>query len=251
MMITKSVVAQRMQELKLTGCLSYFVDHYDEMINRKKTSLEILNELFTAEQNAVSNRKVLALLNKSNIRYPTSTLTEIDCSNKKGLTSDILQSFSDCEWIKSKQNLIFTGATGIGKTLLASAFGTNACKSGFKVLFYNTTELFEEFETALHLGTIAILKKKLLSSKLLILDDFGLSQVSNSWMAHFITVIDKHSDNGSLLITSQYETNIWLNHFEDQTVGEALLDRIIHRAHVFNLQGESMRKKRGRKVLDI
>lgn len=79
-------------------------------------------------------------------------------------------------------------------------------------------------------------------------------------MAHFITVIDKHSDNGSLLITSQYETNIWLsqyetniwlNHFEDQTVSEALLDRIIHRAHVFNLQGESMRKKRGRKVLDI
>ena len=183
-------------------------------------------------------------------RYPTSTLTEIDCSNKKGLTSDILQSFSDCGWIKSKQNLIFTGATGIGKTWLASAFGTNACKSGFKVLFYNTTELFEEFETALHLGTIAILKKKLLSSKLLILDDFGLSQVSNSWMAHFITVIDKHSDSGSLLITSQYETSIWLNHFEDQTVGEALLDRIVHRAHVFNLQGESMRKKRGRKVLD-
>ena len=250
MMITKSVVAQRMQELKLKGCLSYFVDHYDEMINRKKTSLEILNELFTAEQNSVSNRKVLALLNKSNIRYPTSTLTEIDCSNKKGLTSDILQSFSDCGWIKSKQNLIFTGATGIGKTWLASAFGTNACKSGFKVLFYNTTELFEEFETALHLGTIAILKKKLLSSKLLILDDFVLSQVSNSWMAHFITVIDKHSDSGSLLITSQYETSIWLNHFEDQTVGEALLDRIVHRAHVFNLQGESMRKKRGRKVLD-
>ena len=250
-MTTKSVVAQKMQELKLNGCLDCFVDHYDEMINSKKTSLEILNELLIAEQNAVSNRKVLALLNKSNIRYPTSTLTEIDCSNKKGLTSDILQSFSDCEWIKSKQNLIFTGATGIGKTWLASAFGTNACKSGFKVLFYNTTELFEEFETALHLGTIAILKKKLLSSKLLILDDFGLSQVSNSWMAHFITVIDKHSDNGSLLITSQYETNIWLNHFEDQTVGEALLDRIIHRAHVFNLQGESMRKKRGRKVLDI
>ena len=250
MMITKSVVAQRMQELKLTGCLSYFVDHYDEKKKKKKTSLEILNELFTAEQNAVSNRKVLALLNKSNIRYPTSTLTEIDCSNKKGLTSDILQSFSDCGWIKSKQNLIFTGATGIGKTWLASAFGTNACKSGFKVLFYNTTELFEEFETALHLGTIAILKKKLLSSKLLILDDFGLSQVSNSWMAHFITVIDKHSDSGSLLITSQYETSIWLNHFEDQTVGEALLDRIVHRAHVFNLQGESMRKKRGRKVLD-
>ena len=192
----------------------------------------------------------MALLNKSNIRYPTSSLTEIDCSNKKGFTSDILQSLSDCEWIKSKQNLIFTGATGIGKTWLASAFGTNACKLGFKVLFYNTTELFEEFETALHLGTIAILKKKLLSSKLLILDDFGLSQVSNSWMAHFITVIDKHSDSGSLLITSQYETSIWLNHFEDQTVGEALLDRIIHRAHVFNLQGESMRKKRGRKVLD-
>ncbi|MFX4855985.1 ATP-binding protein [Acinetobacter baumannii] len=64
----------------------------------------------------------------------------------------------------------------------------------------------------------------------------------------FISVIDKHSDNGSLLITSQYETNLWLNHFEDQTVGEALLDRIVHRSHIFNLAGESMRKKRGKKI---
>lgn len=247
-MTTKSVVAQKMQELKLNGCLDCFVDHYDEMINSKKTLLEILNELLIAEQNAVSNRKVLTLLNKSNIRYLTSSLTGIDCSNKKGLTSDILQSFADCEWIRSKHNLIFTGATGIGKTWLASAFGTNACKLGFKVLFYDTTELFEEFNTAVHLGTITALKKKLLSSKLLILDDFGLSQVSNSWMAYFISVIDKHSDNGSLLITSQYETNIWLNHFEDQTVGEALLDRIVHRSHIFNLAGDSMRKKRGKKI---
>lgn len=248
-MTTKSVVAQKMQELKLNGCLSCFVDHYDEMINNKKSLLDILNELLIAEQNAVSNRKVSALLNKSNIRYQTSSLTEIDCSNKKGLTSDIIQGFADCGWIKSKHNIIFTGATGIGKTWLASAFGTNACKLGYKVLFYNTTELFEEFNSALHLGNIAVLKKKLLSSKLLILDDFGLSQVSSAWMAHFISVIDKHSDNGSLLITSQYETNIWLNHFEDQTVGEALLDRIVHRSHVFNLEGESMRKRRGKKVV--
>ena len=135
-MTTKSVVAQKMQELKLNGCLSCFVDHYDEMVNNNKTVLEILDELLMAEQNAVSNKKIFALLNKSNIRYPTSSLTEIDCSNKKGLSNDILQSFADCDWIRSKHNLIFTGATGIGKTWLASAFGTNACKLGFKVLFY-------------------------------------------------------------------------------------------------------------------
>lgn len=249
-MITKSTIVQRMQDLKLYGCQNHFLDHFEEMLSKNKSTLEILNALLIAEQDTVSNKKVLALLNKSKIRYPTSNLIDIDCSNKDGLTNDILQTFADCEWIKSKQNLIFTGATGIGKTWLASAFGTNACKFGHKVLFYNSTELFEDFDTAMRLGTITILKKKLLSCKLLILDDFGLTQVSNSWMAHFISVIDKHADNGSLLITSQYETNIWLNHFEDQTVGEALLDRIVHRAHVFNLKGQSMRKRRGKKVLD-
>lgn len=248
-MTSKSIVAQRMQELRLLGFHNFFLDHFEEMIASNKSLLEILDSLLIAEQNAVSNKKILALLNRSNIRYPTSSLSEIDCSNKKGLSSDILKSFADCEWIKAKQNLIFTGATGIGKTWLASAFGTNACKLGFKVLFYSATELFEEFESSMHLGTIKILKKKLLSCHLLVLDDFGLSQVSNSWMAHFISVIDKHGDNGSLLITSQYQTNIWLNHFEDQTVGEALLDRIVHRAHIFNLEGESMRKKRGKKEL--
>lgn len=95
---------------------------------------------------------------------------------------------------------------------------------------------------------MSLLKKKLLSCQLLILDDFGLSKVRVDWMAHLIGVIDKHADNGSLLTTSQYETNSWLNHFEDQTIGEALLDHIVHRAHIFNLEGDSMRKKRGKEI---
>lgn len=98
---------------------------------------------------------------------------------------------------------------------------------------WNTTatELFEEFEIASRLGTMSLLKK-LLSCQLLILDDFGLSKVRVDWMAHLIGVIDKHADIGSILTTSQYETNTWLNHFEDQTIVEALLDSIVHRAHI-------------------
>ncbi|WP_328705696.1 ATP-binding protein [Acinetobacter terrae] len=68
------------------------------------------------------------------------------------------------------------------------------------------------------------------------------------WMAHLIGVIDKHADIGSILTTSQYETNTWLNHFEDQTISEALLDSIVHRAHIFNLEGDSMQKKRGKEI---
>lgn len=90
------------------------------------------------------------------------------------------------------------------------------------------------------------LLKKLLSCQLLILDDFGLSKVRVDWMAHLIGVIDKHADIGSILTTSQYETNTWLNHFEDQTIVEALLNRIVHRAHIFNLEGDSI-KKEGKK----
>lgn len=248
MNITKSTITNRLQSLKLNGSLDFFVDHFDEMLNEHRPILEILDQLLIAEQNHVTHRKISNLLRKSNIRYLNSHLTEIDCSNKKGLTKDILLGFMDCQWIESKCNLIFTGATGIGKTWLASAVGTNACKYGYRVLFFNATELFEEFEIASRLGTMNLLKKKLLSCQLLILDDFGLSKVRIDWMAHFIGVIDKHADHGSLLITSQYETNTWLNHFEDQTMGEALLDRIVHRAHIFNLQGDSMRKKRGKEI---
>lgn len=250
MNITKSSVANRLQALKLIGSLDFFVDHFDGMLRSDLAVLEILDQILIAEQNHVSNRKILNLLKKSNIRYPMSQLLDIDYSNKKGLNKDVLLSFIDCQWIESKHNLIFTGATGIGKTWLASAFGTHACKYGFKVLFYDTTELFEEFETVYRLGTIPLLKKKLLSCQLLILDDFGLSKVRMQWMAHFMNVIDKHSDRGSLLMTSQYETKTWLNHFEDQTVGEALLDRIVHRAHIFNLEGESMRRKRGKSIME-
>lgn len=219
MNITKSTVVNRMQLLKLMGSLEFFIDHFDEMLKNNVPILEILDQLLLAEQNHVTNKKVFNLLKKSNIRYLNSHLMEIDYSNKVGLNKEVLSSFMDCQWIKSKHNLIFTGATGIGKTWLASAFGTHVCKQGLKVLFFDTTELFEEFETASRLGTISLLKKKLLSCQLLILDDFGLSKVRVDWMAHFISVIDKHTDHGSLLITSQYETKTWLNQFEDQTLG--------------------------------
>ena len=243
-MTTKSVIAQKMQDLKLNGCLNCFVDHYDEMVNSKKTSLEILNELLIAEQNEVSNRKILSLLNKSNIRYPTSSLTEIDCSNKKGLTSDILQSFADCEWIKSKHNLIFTGATGIGKTWLASAFGTNACKLGFKVIFYNTTELFEDFNTAVNLGTISTLKKRLLSCKLLILDDFGLTRLEQQHSLDLMEMIEDRHGKHATIIASQIPVASWYDLFAEETLADAILDRLVYSSYRIELKGESLRKKR-------
>jgi DNA replication protein DnaC len=110
------------------------------------------------------------------------------------------------------------------------------------VIFKRASDLYGEIAMSLHDGSLPRLKAQLNKPNLLIIDDFGLSEVSSQVAHVLLDVVDQRMRTGSLLITSQFPSEQWHDLFPDPTVADAFLDRIVHQAYRVTLKGESMRK---------
>jgi len=148
--------------------------------------------------------------------------------------------------MQQKQNLILTGTTGTGKSWIACAFGQQACRRGLSTLYMTATRLFENLTVGMADGSLPKLRRQLISASLLIIDDVGIGGVPAQLGPILLEILDQQSMVGSLILTSQYPTNKWYELFEDATVADAMLGRIVQRAHRIELKGESMRKLKGK-----
>lgn len=210
---------------------------------------ERLAMLVDQEQNERESRKLKRLIRDAALPDRAS-LEDIEFRPDRGLEKQIVANLSSCEWIKRQLNVIILGATGVGKTWLASAFGNQACRLRLPVMFYRASDLYEAISTSSLDGSLAKLKVSLERPSLLIIDDFGLGNLTSPISQVLLDVIDHRVRTGSLLITSQYPTNQWHDFFPDKTLADAILDRVVHQSHCLTLKGESMRKLNARKRLE-
>ncbi len=148
-----------------------------------------------------------------------------------------------CDFIRKKENIIITGATGAGKSYLASALGHQACSAGFKVLYYNIAKLFTKLKMLKADATDIKEKEKIEKHDLLILDDFGLQRLDTENRLNLMEIIEDRHGRKSTIITSQLPVNQWHEVIAEPTIADAILDRIVHTAHRIELKGSSMRKK--------
>ncbi len=116
-------------------------------------------------------------------------------------------------------------------------------------MFVKASDLYEGVGTAILDGSLATLKARLVKPNLLVLDDFGLGEITPQAAQVLLDVIDHRMRTGSLLITSQFPTDQWHSFFPDPTLADAVLDRVVHQAHRVSLKGESMRKLKAKKLM--
>ncbi|XP_020904337.2 uncharacterized protein LOC110242665, partial [Exaiptasia diaphana] len=135
------------------------------------------------------------------------------------------------EWLKRNQNLLITGPTGCGKTYLACAIGNHACRQGLSVSYYRAPRLFEALTIAHANGTYQRLIKSIAKSKLLIIDDWGLDQLSSSHRTDLLEIMEDRHGSSCTLVTSQLPTIQWHESIGDPTLADAILDRLLHNAH--------------------
>jgi DNA replication protein DnaC len=169
-------------------------------------------------------------------------LEDIEYGARRGLDKALFASLGSCDWIRKRQNLIFTGSAGVGKTWLACAFGHQACRQGLSVHYRRAPRLLEDLRIARSDGSIAKLRTQLAKTELLILDDWGMAPVDGMGLHDLLEIVDDRIHNGSLIITSQLPVSSWHDYIGEPTIADAILDRILHNAHKISLQGESMRK---------
>ena len=153
---------------------------------------------------------------------------------------DKLQSL---EWIKKKENILMLGAVGTGKTHMAIALGVLACQKGMGVQFYRAAELVSILQEKFGQGLLTRFQSKLKKADLLILDEVGYVPFSQTGSELLFNVIADCYEQQSVIVTSNLEFGQWTSIFGDNKLTAALIDRLVHHAHILTFTGESFRLK--------
>lgn len=187
------------------------------------------------------DRRMKRLLSNAKLKI-NGCIEDIDYKTPRGLDKSVILRLADCHWILNAQNVIITGATGVGKTYLACALANRACRMGYSAFYIRIPRLFQELAIARADGSYPKIIKKLTKAKVLILDDLGLVPMTAPERRDLLEVIEDRHGLASTIVSTQLPIEDWHENIRDPTIADAILDRLIHNAHKINLKGGSMRK---------
>ena len=233
----------QLHDMKLHG----MADAYDEQRQQPQMAEIDFNERFGMlvdrqwrwrEERALTTR-----LRSAKFKMP-ACMEDIDYRTSRGLKRATMDPLHSGEWIGYHQNILVTGPTGTGKTFLACAIGTNACRRGYRVRYYMAAKLFRMLRGSHADGSYMRLCDRLAKTDLLIIDDWGMETLKASDYRDFLEILDDRQGKGATLMTSQFPLDLWHDTIGNPTVADAILDRLIHNAHKIDLEGESMRRPR-------
>jgi DNA replication protein DnaC len=204
--------------------------------------VDILAFLTCEEIQYKSQKKRERLFKAAKLKQGQACVENVDHLAKRGIDKGYLASLMNCEWITRNQFLIITGPTGVGKSWIACALANQAIKLNFPVLYKRFGLLMEELDISHKDGSLPRLRNFLSKFKLLILDDWAMAPLNDRNRQDLLELIEERVESGSLIITTQLPVSKWHEYLGEPTVADAIMDRIIHRAHRLELHGESMRK---------
>lgn len=171
-----------------------------------------------------------------------AVLEALETTTVRGIAPAALAQVRDLSWIDQHLNVLITGPTGVGKSFLACALAHAACRADHAVRFLRLPRLVDDFTRAHSLQNRSGLLKQLAKADLLVLDDFGLTPLSDQTKRDLLELLDDRYDRRSTIVTSQLPVDQWHAYLADPTLADAILDRVVHNAYRLNLSGESMRK---------
>ncbi len=203
---------------------------------------ERVYQLLDAQEIFLKNKRITMNHRLSKIKDKQAALDAIDYRPDRRIDKAQIQSLSQLNFIESKQNIIITGKTGTGKSYLAQALANRAIYDGIKVYYVRTPTLLEEIRISRIDGTYTNLLKKYSRFKLLILDDFGVAPMVDDDATNLFEIIEDRTNINSTIITSQLPVSQWYSYLNNNTIADAILDRIVYSSHRIELEGESMRK---------
>ena len=188
------------------------------------------------------SKKQNTLIAKADFKPEGACLENVIHSPMRGFQKKDLLQFTSETWLKQAHNIVICGPTGTGKTFVAEAIGLQACKMGYSTRKIRYKKLFEEINLARGTGQYLKHLEKLQKTKVLIIDDFLMSDTTIQEAEYLFEIIEERTQIGPLIVTTQYPVKEWHKRLPDPTVADAVCDRLVHTDIQFDLRGDSMRK---------
>ena len=230
-------------ELRLYGIHETFQRHSEEAAASSLHPTEFLRLVLEEEALYRKNRKATTLLTRAKF-HTRVDIEDWDNTFERGIDRATIKGLASLNFFHKKQNLVLLGATGRGKTHLATALGRQLCHGGYSTQFMSLNLLFEEVQAHRASGKYLNFIKKLTKLDVLILDDFGIRNYLHPEATFLVDLLEYRSYKGTLIVTSQVDPQGWKSLFEDPIVADAVIDRIVNPSTRLTLKGGSYREKR-------
>lgn len=233
--------AEKLKAMRLGAMAELLLNQESQTAAAQLSFEERLGLLVDYEWTSRQNKKLQRLLKNARLKI-NACLEDIDYQHPRKLDQKLMAHLGSMKWLLAHQNVLLSGPTGVGKTYLVCALGNQACRHGFSVRYFKMSKLISAVAAGKADGSLPQLLDRLAKTNLLIIDDFGLAPLTAEQGHDFLDIIDDRLERSSTVMASQLPVEHWHQLLGDPTVADAVLDRLVHRAHRLALSGETMRK---------
>ncbi len=233
----------KLQDMRLTGMAQSFQNRVSRPDHQDISKEEFVGFLVDDEYLYRQQTKQKRLLFNAKLKISSASFEDIDYKQNRGIIKNKIVSMQNTTWITQHNNILITGATGVGKSYLACAYGQWACRNGFSVYYSRWPRMLGDILASRGEGNYLKYLQKLAKVDVLIIDDFGINSLSDTDKKDLLEIVEDRYMTRSTIITSQLPIKDWHIFIGDPTIADAVCDRLFHVAHKFELKGESMRKK--------
>jgi DNA replication protein DnaC len=235
------MLSAKLRKLRLGHAASVLEAHHQGAMNEKLGYLEFLERLVDDELTTRENKGLDKRLRAA--RFPVlKTLEEFDFNFQPSLDAMRVKALASCDFVDKHETILFVGPPGVGKSHLSTALGVKACMRGYSVLFATIQRLASQLSAAMADLSIEKLIDQYVSADLIIFDELGFTPLNKVVADHIFRIVSERYERGAIIITSNKPFELWGEMFEP-ILATAVLDRLVHHAHIIPIAGESYRTR--------